>query len=267
MAITFPAKVGHYTIESVLGAGHIGFVYKATNTLTKQAVALKVLRMDSPVENARQYFENEAAVCAGLHHHSIPALYESIPGEIPALAFQYIDGRDGEVLLETLAEGEFFSVEKITAWGIQIAGALVYLHKQSPPIIFRDLKASHIMVDEDSRAWLVDYNLAIKLLPNTISIRAEAIGTEGFNPPEQYQGIVSPQVDIYALGATLHYLLTRIDPRKERLFTYAPPRSINPAVPKNLAQVIMRALAYEAEDRFPHMKAMQNALQKALASG
>ncbi len=152
-------------------------------------------------------------------------------------------------------------VQQVVQWGIHIAGALAYLHQKSPTIIFRDLKASHIMVDTNNRAWLVDFNLALVLPPGQSSITAEAIGTEGFNPPEQYHGLASPSVDSYALGATLHYLLTRIDPRKERAFTYAPPRAINPAIPKSLAQIIMKALAYEPEDRFATISDMRSALQ------
>ncbi|MBZ0289264.1 MAG: serine/threonine protein kinase, partial [Anaerolineae bacterium] len=65
---------------------------------------------------------------------------------------------------------------------------------------------------------------------------------------------------IYGLGATLHYLATRINPRHERRFTYAPPRSINPLLPKALADVIMMALAYEPDDRFPNAAAFKAAL-------
>ena len=90
------------------------------------------------------------------------------------------------------------------------------------------------------------------------------MGTEGFSPPEQHQGTVTPLVDIYALGATLHNLLTRINPRHERLFTYAPVRAANPQVSKGLAAVIARALAYEPEDRFPSAEAMRNALLTCL---
>jgi eukaryotic-like serine/threonine-protein kinase len=261
MASPLPARLNHYAIQSLLGEGHIAFVYRAVNTLNGQEVALKVLRADSPVENARQYFDNEAAVCAGLHHHHIPALYESISSEPPCLAFQRIDGKDGETLLAELPKGAFLPVKDVVQWGIQIADALAYLHQGHPAIIFRDLKASHIMVDTANQAWLVDFNLAVVLPEQQSSIIAEAIGTEGFNPPEQYQGRASPLVDVYALGATLHYLLTRIDPREERRFTYAPPRSVNSAIPRPLAQVIMKALAYEAEDRYASMEAMRDALQ------
>jgi serine/threonine-protein kinase len=82
--------------------------------------------------------------------------------------------------------------------------------------------------------------------------------------PEQYKGMVSPLVDVYTLGATLHYLATRIDPRKERPFTFTPPRTINPQIPKSLAAVIMKALTYEPEDRWQSAEDFKAALLACL---
>src|SRR6185369_11690290 len=133
--------------------------------------------------------------------------------------------RDSERLLAELPDGDFLIATRVVHWGVQIADALSYLHDHQPPITFRDLKPAHIIIDGEQRAWLVDFNLA-KILPDDKFIaHTDAIGTEGFAPPEQYQGAASPLVDVYALGATLHNLLTRIDPRLERGFTFAPPRS------------------------------------------
>jgi serine/threonine protein kinase len=257
-----PQAFQHYHIQSLLGEGDVAQVYRAVNTLNRQEVALKVLRADSPVENARGYFENERAILAQLNHPNIPVFYEYVEGEPSALAIAIIEGKDGEALLAELADGEFLDVERVVKWGVQIAGALAYLHDRA--IAFRDLKPSHIMVDAEDRAWLVDFNLA-KILPESKRLTdADLVGTEGFSAPEQYKGVVSPLVDIYALGATLHYMLTKINPRHERLFTYAPPRSANPAVPRSVAEVVMQALAYEPEDRFQSMEEMQAALTDAL---
>lgn len=267
MAEIFPRHVKSYFVQSVIGEGHIGTVYQAVHSTTGQEVALKVLRADSPVEEARRYFENEAVICSGLLHPHIPRLYAYVPGEPPILAFQKIDGKDGESLLAERPEGSFLPPEKVIRWGIQLADALAYLHERTPSIIFRDLKAAHMMVDCDDQAWLVDFNLALALPDQRVSMIAEPIGTEGFNPPEQYRGEVSSLVDVYALGATLHYLLTGINPRHERLFTYAPPRAMNAAIPKTVSRVIMKALAYEAEERFSSMAEMGEALHEALGRG
>lgn len=250
---SLPASMSHYSPQSVLGEGDLSFVYHATNTRNGQEVALKVLREDTPVLDPERHFELEATILKQLKHTNIPCLYEHIPGSKPGLAIQMIDGKDGEMLIAELPEAGFLAVRSVVHWGIQLADALAYLHAHQPPFAFRDLKPAHMMVDSLNQAWLIDFNLSQELPADSLTFHGEALGTEGFAPPELYAGIASPLVDIYALGATLHYLLTRINPRHERRFCYAPPRSVNPEIPRSLAQVIMKMLAYEPEDRFQRM--------------
>jgi serine/threonine protein kinase len=262
-----PEVIHHYTIQSILGEGDIAVVYRAVNTLDGAEVALKVLHADSPVPEARQYFDNEREILAQLSHPHIPAFYGAVDGEMPGIALQLVDGKDGETLLSELPEGSFLKPRSVVVWGVQIADALAYLHNHHPPVVFRDLKPSHVMVDAQNKAWLVDFNLA-RIMPESSYLDdADLVGTEGFAAPEQYRGIVSPLVDIYALGATLHHLLTGINPRQEQRFTYAPPRSINPAIPQAAAQMVMKALAYEPEDRYDRMEDMRAALQNTLETG
>jgi serine/threonine protein kinase len=93
--------------------------------------------------------------------------------------------------------------------------------------------------------------------------KAAMIGTEGYAPPEQYRGEVSPASDVYALGATLHHILTRRDPRLEPPFSFAerPIRQINPVVPAEFEAIVMRALAYEPAQRYPNAKAIKDAIE------
>ncbi|MDQ7030538.1 MAG: protein kinase [Ardenticatenia bacterium] len=127
-------------------------------------------------------------------------------------------------------------------WGIQLCDVLEYLHNHTPPIVFRDLKPSNIMLRPDGRLVLVDFGIAKHFQS---AERATMVGTEGYAPPEQYEGIATPKVDIYALGATLHHLLTNTDPREFRPFSFAsrPIRHYNPAIPPELEYIIMKALA------------------------
>ena len=122
------------------------------------------------------------------------------------------------------------------------------------------------MIDQEEQVKLVDYNLALLLPESMILSDAELIGTAGFAAPEQYIGVVSPQVDIYALGATLHYLLTGRNPRLHPPFSFGdvPPSSLNPKVSQELDAVILRAVAYHAERRHASAGAMRDALQACL---
>jgi serine/threonine protein kinase len=264
MVSPLPHDIGHYAVQTLIGEGDIARVYRAINRVNGRQVALKLLRTDSPVKDAPGYFENEAAILMQLDHPSIPTLYEHMANK--ALALEMIDGQDGEMLLAKLPKDDFLTPRRVIQWGIQIADTLAYLHNHHPPIAFRDLKPAHMIVNNSDKAWLVDFNLA-KILPDSKYLaNADALGTQGFAPPEQYRGTASPLVDIYALGATLHCMLTGIDPRQERRFTFAPPRSINPAIPKSVVQIIWKALAYEPEDRYQEMAEIRDELGKIMNS-
>ena len=128
------------------------------------------------------------------------------------------------------------------------------------------------MLGDDNRIYLVDFGLARAYPPRFFQEsqmqfahywQGLAIGTEGYSPPEQYQGVVAPQSDLYALGATLHHLLTKRDPRREPPFSFEafPVRSINPGVSKGLETIVMTALNRDMDHRFSSAKEMQLALE------
>ena len=128
----------------------------------------------------------------------------------------------------------------------QLCDVLSYLHGLVPPIIYRDMKPSNVMLNSNGRVVLVDFGIA-RLFK--AARKGTMIGTLGFAPPEQYQGLVDPRSDIYSLGATLHYVLTGRDPEKFPPFSFPPVRELRPAVSSNLAGAIDAALAYEMDGR------------------
>ena len=260
---------GRYRIERVLGAGGMSTVYLALDLRfpsVRRLCALKEMISHIPDPRmralAQQSFEREAAMLATLSHPAIPKIYDYFTeGERHYLVMEYIPGEDLETRLRR-TEG-MLPVEEVVSWAVQICDVLHYLHSQQPPIIFRDLKPSNIMVDPYGRVFLVDFGIAKVFQAGQ---RGTMIGTEGYSPPEQYRGIADPRTDIYALGATLHHLLTRQDPRLEPPFSFheRPIRRVNPAVPEALAQVIMRALEYDPDRRFQSAMEMKQALLAAM---
>ena len=140
---------------------------------------------------------------------------------------------------------------------------LAYLHNSKPdPIIFRDMKPSNIMIDQHDRVRLIDFGIAKTFQTGQAGTM---IGTEGYSPPEQYKGIATPAADIYALGATMHHLLTRRDPRLEPPFSFdqANIQDFNKDVSDELANVVMRALSYAPADRYATAEAMKQSLEAA----
>ncbi len=204
-------------------------------------------------------FEREANLLATLEHPAIPRIYDYFThNERSYLILEFINGKDLEAILN---EGQsFIPREKIIRWAIELCDVLSYLHNHKPePIVFRDMKPSNVMIDQFDHIVLIDFGIA---KPFQGVQRGTMIGTEGYSPPEQYRGEATPLADIYALGATLHHLLTRRDPRLEPPFSFAerPIRAINPDCPPALEQVVNKALQYSPSDRYQSAAEMKEAL-------
>ncbi len=152
-------------------------------------------------------------------------------------------------------------VQEVIQWGEQLCEVLDYLHNQHPPLIFRDLKPANIMVEPGGSIKLIDFGIA-RLLDADYSAGAlhTTIGTPGYCPPEQYQGIVTPQSDIYALGATLHHLLSGRDPRLHPPCTYPPLSTLLDDGDAVLEATLSRALEFQAAKRFASAHEMRLAL-------
>jgi outer membrane protein assembly factor BamB/tRNA A-37 threonylcarbamoyl transferase component Bud32 len=258
--------VDRYAIQSVVGAGGMGAVYAARdlhfpNVIKKVAVKELVnLARDKVIHDTIiRNFEREANILATLNHPSIPRIYDYFSQDDRSyLIIEFVEGQDLEAIL---AESQEFIPEvQVVNWAIELCDVLSYLHNNKPePIIFRDIKPSNIMVNPSGHILLVDFGIA-----RTFSTgqKGTMIGTEGYSPPEQYKGEATPRADIYALGATLHQLLTRRDPRLEPPFSFEERkiRTINPAISAELEAVIEKALAYSPDQRYSSAEEMKEAL-------
>jgi outer membrane protein assembly factor BamB/tRNA A-37 threonylcarbamoyl transferase component Bud32 len=262
-----------YEILDVIGVGGMGAVYRARDLrfpkVTKLCAVKEIKNTASDPRLRRMAvkdFEREANILATLSHPSIPKVFDYFSDEDRSyLVLEFIRGKDLEAILEE-SRG-FLPEEKIIDWAIQICDVLSYLHNYKPdPIVFRDLKPSNIMVNDYNQIILVDFGIARIF---QVGERGTVIGTEGYAPPEQYRGLAGPRGDIYALGATLHHLLTKRDPRFEPPFSFheRPIRSINPSVSEELEAIVMKALEYDMEKRFSSALEMKEALQEIVPGG
>jgi outer membrane protein assembly factor BamB/tRNA A-37 threonylcarbamoyl transferase component Bud32 len=250
----------------VIGVGGMGSVYRARDmhfpNVTK-LVAVKEMINTAPDPLVRetivQNFEREANMLATLHHSSIPRIYDYFSVESRSyLVLEFIHGKDMEAIINEAKN--FLPEEQVLSWAIELCDVLDYLHKHKPdPIIFRDMKPSNVMINNNGDVILVDFGIAKTFQSG---IRGTMIGTEGYSPPEQYRGEATPSADIYALGATIHHALTRRDPRLEPPFSFAerPLKRINSAVSTEMEAVVNMALEYNPESRFRSTADMKQAL-------
>ena len=243
----------------------MGTVYRARDTNFKaiRLVAIKemISQITDPLvrKNINAIYERESNILATLRHQSIPRIYDYfILNDRAYVVMEFIHGRDLEDILSDATS--FFSEEQILTWAIELCDVLHYLHSNKPdPVIFRDMKPSNIMINQQNHPVLVDFGIA-KLFES--GKKNTMVGTQGYSPPDQYRGEATPKVDIYALGATLHHLLTLKDPRLEAPFSFneRPIHDINSNVSKEFVAVIERALSYDPDDRYDTAEEMKEAL-------
>jgi len=258
--------LNRYSILSVLGVGGMGAVYCARdlhfpNIVKRVAVKEMINTARDPVirDTIIKNFEREANILATLNHPAIPRIYDYFSQDDKSyLIIEFVEGKDLEALL--LDTKEFLSEAQVVNWAIELCDVISYLHNNKPePIIFRDIKPSNIMINNHGHVMLVDFGIAKTFQTGQ---KGTMIGTEGYSPPEQYKGEATPKADIYALGATLHHLLSKQDPRLEPPFSFDERmiRKNNPAISGELEMVIYTALRYDPNERYSTIDMMKEAL-------
>jgi len=157
-------------------------------------------------------FKREAVLLAGLMHQNLPRIYDHFTeGGRWYLVMDFIEGETLEVHHSKMPGGHLL-LEEVLNIGIQLCTVLDYLHTRQPPIIFRDLKPANVMLSPGGHLYLIDFGIARHFKPGKAKDTV-AIGTVGYAPPEQYgKAQTTSSADIYALGATLHQLLSGNDP-------------------------------------------------------
>lgn len=257
-----------YRIETLLGQGGMGAVYRAHDTSLDIPVALKENLDTSP--EAQKQFEREAKILANLSHPNLPRVtdYFVVPGQGQYLVMDYIEGEDLQTIVNR--RGPLAEAQALT-WILQVCDALAYLHNQPSPIIHRDIKPANIKIRPDGHAILVDFGIAKIYHPHlSTTIGAKAV-TPGYSPPEQYgAGTTDPRSDVYSIGATLYHLLTGQKPPEslQRMVSNAAltqPRQLNPQINPATEQTILKAIDVITDRRFQRVDELRNALAQSLA--
>jgi serine/threonine protein kinase len=251
-----------WEILSHLGQGGMGTVYMARDLrLANRECVVKKLRDDffrqEDKEKALLFFQREAFVLSRLQHPNIVHIldYFEENGDY-FLVMEYVEGENLQQLIQKTNEP--FPENQVIAWGQQIAEVLHYLHSHDPPVIYRDLKPSNIMIDNMGRVKLVDFGIARPFQEDTDNTH---VVSAGYSPPEQYWGAADPRSDIYALGATMYFLLTTNEPLALQTSS---PRKVNAKVAERVDHLVQRATSQDIWLRFQSAPEMKEALDVCL---
>jgi serine/threonine protein kinase len=238
---------GRYRVVKPLGGGGMKMVYLAEDlrlAARPTALAEMVDSFTSP-EMQRQAvaaFQREADMLAQLSNEHIPRVFDRFSEQNHHyLVMEYIDGITLEQKLRDA--GGKLPEREVIEFALQICDTLHYLHNLNPPVIYRDLKPSNVMLATYDQVKLIDFGIARLFQPQS---NATMIGTQGYAPPEQYRGKAEFRSDIYALGATMHHALSGRDPAAEPPFSFPPLKTLCPGATPALCELIDQALQYDA---------------------
>jgi serine/threonine protein kinase len=265
---TIQGARGEYKVLALIGRGGMGAVYRALRLADGTIWALKEMRpqQDAPpaeTEENRRLFEQEAELLEQLRHPNLPVVADRFEYQgRPTLVMEFVPGHTLEDRIrETNAP---LLAQQVIGYGIQISRVLHYLHSRTPPIIYRDLKPSNIMLTPDGVLKLIDFGVA-RTYKARKSKDTVAMGSAGYAPPEQYgKGQTDARSDVYALGATLLHLLTNMPPIP--LQTPAPGsiRKLNPSVDGQTEAVIIKAMMADQNARYQSTAELEQALMRCL---
>jgi len=259
---------GRYIIEEFIKVGGMGAVYRATDKNLEKLCAVKELRPSwITSEQGSEYFikkfELEAKLLSQLHHTGLPGVIDYfVEQEKSYLIMDFIEGFDLNTLL--IKRGNpGLPEKKVIEWGIEICEVLEYLHNHTPPVIYRDLKPSNVMIkSSDGRAVLIDFGI-VCVMEGTGQTTRTTIGTMGYIAPEQYLGKPCRASDIYSLGATMYYLLSSTMPVP--FGEYRSIIDVAPQISQSVDRILCRALKRKLKERYQKIEDIKKDLKNAIA--
>ncbi|HYU79042.1 MAG TPA: serine/threonine-protein kinase [Vicinamibacterales bacterium] len=272
--LPLPPNIGRFRIESLLGSGGMGEVYKAVDPTLQRTVAVKTVRRDITKPESLDRLYREAQACARLRHPNIVTVFEA--GEHDGTVYIAMEYLHGEDLAAALRRGALSLEERIRVL-LQVLDALQHAHTEN--VIHRDIKPSNVHLLPDGSIKLVDFGLAHMLLAETMTATAAIVGTPHYASPEQLKGEpIDLRTDIYSAGALAYELFSGHPPFQAENESFAtlilkviseplPPMASawSRRIPE-LERIVGRAMSKSPAQRFQSANEMRDALAAVLES-
>ncbi len=263
---------GRYRIETLIGMGGMGSVYRVSDTFETMQVALKTLSLASNPDRATavERFRREARYAHQLHHENIVSVLNF--GQDGALLYLVMPLITGGTLRNLLKNEHILPLAQTRRYLNDLAKAIDAIHKHPQQIVHRDIKPSNLLIhQDDGRLVVTDFGISRAMQhEKPLTQRGMALGTEHYTAPEQEQGKAQPASDIYAMGVVVYQMLTGLLPYqalvKSRGIAIPGPSTLNASLPLAIDEIVLKAMALDPAHRYHSAGAFADALNAAFDS-
>src|SRR4030088_1874468 len=265
-------KLGRYLIQSELGRGAMGVVYKATDSVLERTVAIKTVNMSLERDGADRFearFYQEARAAGGLNHPHIATVHDvGKAGDVAYIAMEFIEGVELRTLI---GEGRPMPVSQAVSIAVQVADGLAYAHQHG--VVHRDIKPANIMVTPGSPVKITDFGIARMRASGELTQTGMMLGSPKYMSPEQVIGKrADHRSDIFSLGIIVYEMLCgsvpfngeNVTALMYQIVNFAPPApsAVNPAVPELLNFIVAKMLAKPLEERYQNAQELAQDLRE-----
>ena len=265
-------QLGRYVIQSEIGRGAMGVVYKAMDSVLERVVAVKTVNMALERDHADKYearFYQEARAAGGLNHPNIVTVYDAgKAGDVVYMAMEYIEGVELRTLI---GEGRQLGVAQALSIAAQVAEGLGYAHERG--VVHRDIKPANIMVVASGPVKITDFGIARMRASADLTQTGVMLGSPKYMSPEQVIGKrADHRSDLFSLGVILYETLVGAAPFNGenvtalmyQIVNFAPPApsAVNSAVPQMLDYIVAKMLAKPIEERYQDARELARDLRE-----
>lgn len=255
---------GRYELLTEWARGGMSVVYLAKDTKLNKNWAVKKVLKSCLMKGAGVSNDllAEANMMKNLTHHALPRIIDVVEEE--NAYYIVMDFVEGDNLLTILTRRGPQKQEHVIKWGIELASALDYLHRQDPPIIYRDMKPANVMLTPNGELKIIDFGIA-RTYKTGKADDTTHLGTRGYAAPEQFEtedgspAGTDQRTDVYGLGMTMYVLLTGNTPEKDP-YGPVPIRQVNPQLSAGLEKIILKCTMLNPKDRYQSMEEVLHAL-------
>jgi len=251
---------GKYTVVEKLGAGGQAAAFLAktadgTEVVLKEFILTSAEAFGALVESATD-FENESSTLSRLKHPKVVKFLDIFAEDRRAyIVLEYVRGN---TLRQSVETGGAMSELEAVELAIHMCDILGYLHEQSPPVVHRDFTPENLLKQDDGSLKIVDFSVSSRTGPHK---SGDCVGKHSYTPPEQFRSQACPQSDIYALGATLFFLVTGCEPKP---ISSSDPRDLVPTVSEEFAAIVRKATALDLAERYDSVTWLRLELEELL---